>query len=152
VDPLPRLVASGLQPYNRNAPPARIYRCSMGCTWYEWSTTTAGDSRRSRFILLGKQIWLDLQRWGPANELASLQVEQWPVAELQSGQWHQFVAKIRWDVSEGTVQLWHNGDPVTFDPQVPSDTAGQPQYPPGATTSQANAHRPRAYSELRSMQ
>lgn len=106
-------------------------------TWQVITQWHQGDNDKGgpppiAFIIVGEQILLDLQHWDPNDDQRSIQVGQWPVADVQRGQWHQFRAEIRWDVAEGTLALWHNGEQVYFDPQFPQDNPG-PQYPTSRT-------------------
>jgi hypothetical protein len=107
-------------------------------TWqviFQWHQ---GDSDRGgappiAFIIIGNDILLDIHRPDPANEVNSLHVGQWPIATLSRGSWHDLRVDIRWHLSSGSIQIWHNGQPVTFHPQVPAEFPNQPPYPAQST-------------------
>jgi hypothetical protein len=100
--------------------------------WHQ-GDTDRGSSPPVAFTILRDNILLDVHRHDPANEARSIQVGQWAVANLERGLWHDFTAEIRWHPTDGSIKVWHNGQPVTFAPQVPPNDPGQPQYPPQPT-------------------
>jgi hypothetical protein len=89
-----------------------------------------GGSPPVAFTLVGDDIMLDLHRHDPINSAASIRQGQWSVAELDRGTWHDFAAEIVWSVGQGTIRVWRNGQPVTFQPQT---QPGQTAYPAVAT-------------------
>jgi hypothetical protein len=51
------------------------------------------------------------------------------VASIDRGHWHTFEAEILWSTTDGTLKLWHDGNAVMFDPQIPNDNPGASPYP-----------------------
>lgn len=107
-------------------------------TWqviFQWhqGDSDQGGAPPIAFIIIGNNILLDLHRPDPANESNSLHVGQWPVATLDRGTWHDFAASIRWHTTDGSIKVWHNGQPVIFNPQVPAEFPNQAPYPAQAT-------------------
>lgn len=100
--------------------------------WHQ-GETDRGSSPPIEFIIVGNTIMLSVNRHNPADELASVQVGQWPVANLDRGAWHDFQAEIRWHQTDGYIKVWHDGAPVTFSPQV--QPGNQPPYPSQPTTT-----------------
>ncbi len=82
------------------------------------------------WIIVGDNILVDLYRHDPEEVEKSIPVGRWPVAkELDRGAWHTFAAEIRWHPTEGSIRVWHNGTPVTFEPQTPPDLPDGVPYP-----------------------
>jgi hypothetical protein len=79
-----------------------------------------GGSPPVAFIIFNDKVYLDVQT---VQNGASVQMGQWPIADLNRGTWHDFAAEIKWHPTDGTIKVWYDGQPVNFDP-VPSDATG----------------------------
>jgi hypothetical protein len=105
-------------------------------TWqaiFQWhqGDNDRGGSPPVAFILVGDYIYLDVET---VKSGASVQVGQWPLATLNRGAWHDFAAEIKWHRTDGTIKVWHNGQPITFNP-APSQANPGTSFPPSATTT-----------------
>jgi hypothetical protein len=81
--------------------------------WHQ-GDNNQGASPPVAFIIVGNEIQLDLNKHDPNDPGSSIQAGQWPVANLDRGQWHDFQVDVQWDLADGKIQVWHNGSPVTF--------------------------------------
>ena len=103
-------------------------------TWqviFQWhqGDNDQGGSPPVALIIVGDHIYLDVET---VQGSASVQVGQWPLAALDRGTWHNFAAEIKWHPTDGTIKVWHNGQPITFDP-VPSQATPGASFPSQAT-------------------
>jgi hypothetical protein len=86
------------------------------------------------FIIVGDQILLHLHRSDPQNPANSIEVGQFPVANgLARGSWHDFQMDVRWDLTNGWVTVWHNGQLMQH--HGPIQTLFPQQQNPGAAGS-----------------
>jgi hypothetical protein len=106
---------------------------------FQWHQAyeNAGVEPPVAFIIVHDEIRLDLHRCQPGDDPAkSVPVGQWPVATLDRGTWHDFQAEILWHPSNGSIRVWRNGVPVTFQPRVHPDLpATTAPFPATATTT-----------------
>jgi hypothetical protein len=103
-------------------------------TWqviFQWhqGDNDQGGSPPVALIIVGDHIYLDVET---VQGSASVQVGQWPLAALDCGTRHDFAAEIKWHPTDGTIKVWHNGRPITFDP-VPSQATPGASLPSQAT-------------------
>ena len=98
-----------------NAPPERQGKpiWQVITQWHQ-GDNDPGTFPPVAFIIEGDKIKLDLNRLKEGTS-ESEEAGEWPVCDLDPGEWHHFRADIRWHRSEGTVQVWHNEAPVEFD-------------------------------------
>jgi hypothetical protein len=88
-----------------------------------------GGSPPVAFIIVNDKVYLDAET---VQSGASVQVGQWPIADLNRGTWHDFAAEIKWHPTDGTIKVWYDGQPVTFDP-VPSQANPGSNFPQHST-------------------
>jgi hypothetical protein len=97
-------------------------------------TRTSAAPPPIAFIIVGDQILLHLHRSDPQNPANSIEVGQFPVANgLARGSWHDFQMDVRWDLTNGWVTVWHNGQLMQH--HGPIQTLFPQQQNPGAAGS-----------------
>jgi hypothetical protein len=75
-----------------------------------------GGSPPIAFIVVGNEMRLRLHRSDPQNPSNSIEIGQFPVATgLAKGSWHDFQMDVHWDLINGWVTVWHNGQLVQRD-------------------------------------
>jgi quercetin dioxygenase-like cupin family protein len=130
---------------------------------YEWSTMLDSEYAADPRMPDGNRIWQVIFQWhqgdndqGGAPPVAltivgddihlhvetvrngaSVEVGQWPLATVNRGAWHDFIAEITWHRTDGTIKIWHDGQPITFNP-APSPANPGTKFPPSATSTLTN--------------
>jgi hypothetical protein len=81
------------------------------------------------FIIVNDEIRLHVHRPDPTNPANSIEVGQWTVAPgLDRGTWHDLQVEIVWSTSAGSIQVWHNGQPVQLGADI--TLSGSPRCSP----------------------
>ncbi len=105
--------------YPENVPGEGIYEVFL--QWHQQDTDGAGSSPPLGFMVYGQDLCLALHRLNPNNPGESVKAEGPPPIVVAGGpgigfrgKWHYFRAEVVWDLTLGSVKVWHSLDGFAF--------------------------------------